>query len=100
MPASLTSTVIGLLKRPLASAPRSSRPIALWTSGAFTRGAWITTCAGTPSPGNAAWACFRVFVIASPCGSPLMPELPVFMPSAGIVSAISTATEATVEIPG
>ena len=29
-----------------------------------------------------------------------MPELPVFMPSAGIVSAISTATEATVEIPG
>ena len=28
VPASLTSTVIGLLKRPLASAPRSSRLIA------------------------------------------------------------------------
>ena len=29
-----------------------------------------------------------------------MPELPVFMPSAGIVSAISTAVAAAAEIPG
>ena len=54
----LTSTVIGSYARPLASARRSSRPIAARTAGAFTSGALTTTLAGSAVPGNA--CCMRL----------------------------------------
>ena len=57
----LTSTVIGLYMRPLASARFSSCSIAFRMAGAFTFGALTTTFAGSAVPGNA--CCIRSYVL-------------------------------------
>ena len=53
----LTSTSIGLLIWPLASAFRSSSAIACRTGADVTSSAWIATCAGSLPPGKAASRC-------------------------------------------
>ena len=94
----LTSTSIGLLIWPLASAFRSSSAIACRTGSEVTSSAWIATCAGSLPPGKAASRCLIGSISAIEMSSMLV--VAVLSVNAGAARATRIAVDATTETTG